>query len=76
LHPALRAHCFVFGARPTRTGSVAARSARLPALAAALRLILKTFIGKKLLLADRKNELAAAILAGQHFVFHAPTSNG
>jgi hypothetical protein len=41
----------------------------LPALPAALRLILKAFIGKKLLLSHRKYELAAAVLAGQHLLF-------
>lgn len=50
------------------------RAARLPAFAAALRLILEPLFSEKLLLACRENELRAAVFACQRFVFHGEAS--
>lgn len=57
------------GARSGERFAAALRSACLAAITAALRLILKAFLGKKLLFAGREDELIPAVFAGEHLVF-------
>ena len=49
------------------------RSARLTAIAAALRLVRKTLFGEKMLFSSRENELGAAVFTGEDFIFQHVT---
>jgi len=66
---ALSANRLVVWARRAGSGSGSLVLAGLPAIAAALRLVLKSFFGVELLIANRENELPPAVFTRNRLVF-------